>query len=78
MSGYEDIASSGRGLGKGKTGRPLKFVWTERDELLAEGLWNNRRFKNDAERLAAIEKKIGKRIGRTTMRNKFGPPGGRE
>jgi hypothetical protein len=39
-----------------------------------ENVWFSRRYKNDDERLTAIEKRIGSKPGRTWMRNKFGSP----
>jgi hypothetical protein len=51
------------------------FAW--RKALLlheASGIWANRKYANDGARMAAIEKRLGKCPGRTTLRNKFGSP----
>lgn len=75
MGGYEDIATSGRGIARyERTGRPPKYKMDSHELAIAEGVWTSRRYKNDDERLIAIEKRTGKKPGRTWLRNKFGSP----
>ena len=71
---YEDIASAGRSVAKGRTGRPPKYDFTAAEWEVIEGIWTGRKFANDGARLAAIEKRLGRVPGRTLIRNKLGSP----
>lgn len=74
MGAYEDIATAGRAVAKGRTGRPPKYTFSETEWEIIAGIWTSRKYANDAARLAAIEKRIGKVPGRTLLRNKLGSP----
>lgn len=74
MGAYEDIATAGRAVAKGRTGRPPKYEFTAEQWEIIGGIWTSRKYGNDAARMAAIEKRLGKAPGRTTLRNKFGSP----
>ena len=74
MGAYEDIATAGRAVAKGRTGRPPKYEFSEAEWEIIAGIWTSRKYANDAARLAAIEKRIGKVPGRTLLRNKLGSP----
>ena len=74
MTAYEDIATAGRAVAKGRTGRPPVYEFTETEWEIIGGIWANRKYANDGARMAAIEKRLGKCPGRTTLRNKFGSP----
>lgn len=74
MGAYEDIASAGRAVAKGRTGRPPVYDLTPEQWEIAGGIWTSRKYANDAARMAAIEKRLGVCPGRTTLRNKFGSP----
>lgn len=77
VRGAEFIATSGRMRGKrGRAGRP-GAEYTEHELMVMESCWTSRRYKNDDERLTAIEKRLGKRPKRSWMWNKFGSPSGR-
>jgi len=76
MGAYEDIASAGRAIAKGRTGRPPKFNLTPEQWEIAGGIWYARKYTTDNDRLRAIERRLGVKIGRTTMRNRFGSPHG--
>lgn len=70
---YEQIAHSGRVRKGDRPGRTAREV-SSHERLVMEAVWNSRRYKNDDERLTAIEKRIGWRPGRSWMRIKFGSP----
>lgn len=74
MGAYEDIASAGRAVAKGRTGRPPKYEFTDAEWEVIEGIWTSRKYANDGARLAAIEKRLGRVPGRTLIRNKLGSP----
>jgi hypothetical protein len=74
MGAYEDIATAGRAVAKGRTGRPPKYEFTPAEWEVIEGIWTSRKFANDGARLAAIEKRLGRVPGRTLIRNKLGSP----
>jgi len=74
MTAYEDIATAGRAVAKGRTGRPPVYEFTETEWEIIGGIWANRKYANDGARMTAIEKRLGKCPGRTTLRNKFGSP----
>lgn len=74
MGASDDIATAGRSVSKGKTGRPPK-EWTPAQRLVMESLWHSRAYKNDNERVAAIEGKLSKSPSRSSLRNMFGKPG---
>lgn len=73
MDAYEDVATAGRSTPKGKTGRPAA-PWTPAQRLVMESLWRSRAYKNDTERVAAIQGKLGRSPGRTGLRAMFGAP----
>jgi hypothetical protein len=73
LRAYEQIASSGRGRRRDKEGRP-PTPWTAHELNAMETIWQSRRYKNDDERLTAIEKRLGKKPGRTWLRGRFGSP----
>ncbi len=73
----EFIATSGRVGGRREgAGRPGVEL-TPQERELAAGLWGNRRFGNDMERLSAIHKRIGKKLKRGWCWRYFGSPSGR-
>lgn len=74
MGAYEDIATAGRAVAKGRTGRPPKYEFSVAEWEVIEGIWTSRKYANDGARLAAIEKRLGKVPGRTLLRNKLGSP----
>jgi hypothetical protein len=74
MTAYEDIATAGRAVAKGRTGRPPVYEFTDTEWEIIGGIWANRKYANDGARMTAIEKRLGKCPGRTTLRNKFGSP----
>jgi hypothetical protein len=74
MGAYEDIATAGRAVAKGRTGRPPVYEFTEAEWEVIGGIWTSRKFGNDAARMAAIEKRLGRVPGRTLLRNKLGSP----
>lgn len=74
MGAYEDIATAGRAIAKGRTGRPPKYEFTEAEWEIIGGIWASRKYGNDNARLAAILKRLGKVPGRTLLRNKLGSP----
>ena len=74
MGAYEDIATAGRAVAKGRTGRPPKYEFTEAEWEIIGGIWASRKFANDNARLAAILKRLGRVPGRTLLRNKLGSP----
>lgn len=74
MSAYEDIATAGRAVARGRTGRPPIYQFTKAEWEIIEGIWTSRRYKNDGERLAVIKKRLGRAPGRTLVRNKIGSP----
>ena len=74
MGAYDDIATAGRSISRGKTGRPPR-EWTQAQKLVMESLWHSRAYRNDNERVAAIQGKIGRSPGRSTLRFMFGRPG---
>ena len=41
---------------------------------VAEGIWRSRRYRNDDQRVTAVEKNIGKKIKRGWLRTHFGSP----
>lgn len=74
MGAYEDIATAGRAVAKGRTGRPTKYEFTDAEWEIIGGIWTSRKFANDGARLTAIENRLGKVPGRTLLRNKLGSP----
>jgi len=74
MGAYEDIATAGRAIARGRTGRPPKYEFTAAEWEIIAGIWTSRRYANDAARLAAIDKRLGRAPGRTLVRNKLGSP----
>jgi len=78
LRAYEMMGRSGKGVpGKRKEGRPPTEV-TQHEKDVMEGIWHSRRYKNNDERVTAIEKRIGWSFGATELRKRYGPPGGRE
>lgn len=74
LRAYEQIATSGRAQAKRPTsGRPPK-EYSPHELGVMEGVWQSRRYRNDDERLTAIEKRIGKKVGRAWLWHKFGSP----
>ena len=73
MGASDDIATAGRSISKGKTGRPPK-PWTPAQRLVMESLWHSRAYRNDNERIAAIQGKLGKSPSRSALRLMFGKP----
>lgn len=73
----EFIATSGRSSGnRDRPGRPgVELTAQERE--LAGALWTSRRFGNDEQRLAAIEKRIGKKLKRGWCWRYLGSPSGK-
>ena len=71
---HEQIASSGRARKNISRGRPPKWELTPHEITIIEGIWGSRRYKNDNERLIAIEKNTGKRISRQWLRLRLGSP----
>lgn len=74
MGAYEDIATAGRAIAKGRTGRPPKYEFTDAEWEIIGGIWTSRKYANDKARLAAVEKRLGRVPGRTLLRNKLGSP----
>ncbi len=75
---HEQIASTGRaGIGKAKSGRPVKWELTNHDREIIEMIWQSRRYKNDDERVVAVHKRTGKKLSRTWLYLHFGSPHGR-
>lgn len=74
MGAYEDIATAGRAIAKGRTGRPPKYEFTEAEWEIIAGIWTSRKYANDPARRAAIETRLGRVPGRTLIRNKLGSP----
>ena len=74
MHAYEQIASSGRARRRHSTGRPIKYELTDHERRIMEGIWASRRYKNDDQRLVAIEKNTGRKFSRAWLRLKFGSP----
>ena len=79
LRAYEMISRSGKGQpGERKTGRP-KSDFTAHEWSIMEGQWHSSRNKNNDERIAGMAKRMTKKpLGATTLRNKFGPPGGQK
>lgn len=76
VRGSEFIANSGRvGNKKGRAGQPKIEVTPHEDEIM-RGIWNSRRYKNDDERMVAIEKRTGRKFKRTWLWNRYNSPGG--
>lgn len=76
---HEQIASSGRaGIGKAKSGRPVKWILTPHDKEIIEGIWQSRRYANDDERVVAVHKRTGKKLSRAWLRLHFGSPHDRQ
>lgn len=73
LHAYEQIATSGRARGRGKEGRPPNS-WSGSELGVMKMIWQSYRYKNDAERLLATRKRLGKAPGRTWLRNRFGSP----
>jgi hypothetical protein len=72
MGGYEDIASAGRGLSKGKLGRPAREFSKEQMEAM-QRIWFSRRYRTRAEAVAAIQS-LGIRVTGPWLYQKFGKP----
>ena len=77
LRAYEQIATSGRARKHDRPGAPVKWTFTKAEREVVEGLWMNRRYKNDAERTLAIQQRTGKPIARAWLRRTFGSPHGR-
>ncbi len=70
----EFIATSGRSSGnRDRPGRPGVELTAQEREIV-EGLWTSRRFVNDAQRIEAIEKRIGKKLKRGWLWRYIGSP----
>ena len=74
LRAYEAIATKGRHRVRDRTGRPVKHELTKHEREVAEGIWRSRRYRNDDQRVTAIEKNIGKKIKRGWLRTHFGSP----
>jgi hypothetical protein len=75
MFAAKQIGDIARGkAGHSKKGRPPVYEFTEAEWEIIAGIWTGRKYSNDAARLAAIEKRLGKVPGRTLLRNKLGSP----
>ena len=75
MFASKQIGDVARGkAGRSKTGRPPVYEFTAHEWEIIEGIWTSRKFANDDARLAAIEKRLGRVPGRTSLRNKLGSP----
>ena len=78
VRGCEFIAKSGQmGNKKGRAGQPKIEVTAHEDDIM-RGIWTSRRYKNDDERLVAIEKRTGRKFKRTWLWNRYRSPGGQE
>ena len=78
LRGSEFIAKSGQmGNKKGRAGQPKIEVTAHEDDIM-RGIWTSRRYKNDDERLVAIEKRTGRKFRRTWLWNRYRSPGGQE
>lgn len=76
VRGAEFIATSGRMAGKrGRAGRTAIEIDPHMDDVI-DGLWRSRRYKNDAKRLAAIEKRTGRKFKRSWLWGRYGSPSG--
>ena len=78
MRAYEAIATKGRHRPRDRMGRPVKHDLSKHEREVVEGIWRSRRYKNDDERVIAIEKRIGKRLKRGWLRTHLGSPHGRQ
>ena len=78
LTAYEQIATSGRARKRDRTGRPIKHTLDKHEREVVEGIWTSRRYRNDDERVVAIEKRTGKRLKRGWLRTHFGSPHGRQ
>jgi hypothetical protein len=75
MFAAKQIGDMARGkAGRSKTGRPPVYEFTPEQWEIIEGIWTSRKWSNDAARMTAIEKRLGKCPKRTTLRNKLGSP----
>lgn len=78
IRGSEFIASSGRVKNKcGRAGQPAITTTPHEDDII-DGIWHSRHYKNDKERLVAIEKRTGRKFKRTWLWNKCGSPSGQK
>ncbi len=69
---HEFIANAGRAASLHRRGNPIELTPEQYHE--AEMIWRSREWANDGERLAAIHKAIGRRLGRTWLWQQFGSP----
>lgn len=77
MRASEFIAKSGRARNKqGRAGQPKIEVTPHEDDIM-RGIWNSRRYKNDDERMVAIEKRTGRKFKRTWLWNRYRSPTGK-
>ena len=74
LQAYEQIATSGKGRRRDKTGRPPKWELTNHDRDIIVGIWSSRRYKNADERTVAIRKRTGKKFSTSWLRLTFGSP----
>lgn len=74
VRGAEFVATSGRMGGKrGKAGQPAIVTTPHEDEIIG-GIWHSRRYGNDDERIAAIQKRTGRKFKRSWLWGKYGSP----
>ncbi len=77
VRGSDFIAMSGRmGNKRGRAGRP-GVALSDNEREIAMGIWTRKCFENDAQRLAAIERRLGKKLKRGWCWRYFGSPSGR-
>ena len=76
LRAYERIASSGRARKHDRTGRPVTWTFTKAEREVIEGLWTSRKYKTDAERTLAVQRRTGKPINRAWLRRHLGSPHG--
>lgn len=70
----EMIANGGRGgAGKGRRGK-RRIELTPHEDAVARGVWFSRQYANDDERVTAIEKRIGRKLKRSWLWNRYGSP----
>lgn len=75
MRASDFIATSGKaGTRHGQRGNPIELTPAQRHEALM--VWRSREYTNDKQRVAAVEKAIGRRCGRSWCWQNFGSPSG--
>jgi DNA invertase Pin-like site-specific DNA recombinase len=72
MGGYEDVATAGRGVAKGRTGRPAREFSKEQLEAM-QRIWFSRRYRTRNEAVVALQA-LGIRASSAWLYQKFGPP----